>query len=126
MSSTLAEPEAPSKPPVPHHWGTDALLVLMALIWGVNFIVVKVGAQLLQPLAFNSGRVTIAAVALVLIVLAIRVPWPSRRDTVRLLALGVLGNGLYQWFFIEGISRTRAGDAALVLAAAPALMAIIG
>jgi drug/metabolite transporter (DMT)-like permease len=111
---------------VPHHWGTDALLVLMALIWGVNFIVVKVGAQLLQPLAFNSGRVTIAAVALILIVLAIREPWPSRRDTVRLLALGVLGNGLYQWFFIEGISRTRAGDAALVLAAAPALMAIIG
>ena len=102
------------------------MLVLMALIWGVNFIVVKIGAQLLQPLAFNSGRVTIAAVALVIIVLAIREPWPSRHDTVRLLGLGVLGNGLYQWFFIEGIARTRAGDAALVLAAAPALMAIIG
>lgn len=125
MSSTLAEPEV-ADAPVSHHWGTDALLVLMALIWGVNFIVVKVGAQLLQPLAFNSGRVTIAAVALVLIVLAIREPWPSRRDAVRLLGLGVLGNGLYQWFFIEGIARTRAGDAALVLAAAPALMAIIG
>jgi drug/metabolite transporter (DMT)-like permease len=127
MSSTLVEPERKaSSSPVPGHWGTDALLVLMALIWGVNFIVVKVGARLLQPLAFNSGRVTIAAVALIVIVLAIREPWPSRRDTVRLLALGVLGNGLYQWFFIEGISRTRAGDAALVLAAAPALMAIIG
>ena len=127
MSSTIVPPQPQTRPtPVPHHWGTDALLVLMALIWGVNFIVVKVGAQLLQPLAFNSGRVTIAAVTLVLIVLAIREPWPSRRDTVRLLALGVLGNGLYQWFFIEGIARTRAGDAALVLAAAPALMAIIG
>jgi len=127
MSSTLIDPpQTSANSLVPHRWGTDALLVVMALIWGVNFIVVKIGAQLLQPLAFNSGRVTIAAVALVLIVLAIREPWPSRRDTVRLLALGVLGNGLYQWFFIEGIARTRAGDAALVLAAAPALMAIIG
>jgi drug/metabolite transporter (DMT)-like permease len=127
MSSTLIDPpQTSANSLVPHRWGTDALLVVMALIWGVNFIVVKIGAQLLQPLAFNSGRVTIAAVALVLIVLAMRERWPSRRDTVRLLALGVLGNGLYQWFFIEGIARTRAGDAALVLAAAPALMAIIG
>ena len=127
MASTLVEPQSQEPTsPAAAHWGTDALLVVMALIWGINFIVVKLGAQLLEPLAFNSGRVTIAAVALVLIALAIREPWPSRRDAVRLLALGVLGNGLYQWFFIEGIARTRAGDAALVLAAAPALMAIIG
>src|SRR5690242_11379580 len=111
MSSTLAEPQAPaSKSPAPHHWGTDALLLLMALIWGVNFIVVKVGAELLHPLAFNGGRVTIAAVSLVIIVLAMREPWPAWRDARALLVLGVLGNGLYQWFFIEGIARTRAGD----------------
>ena len=126
MASTLVEPQAPAPPSVSHHWGTDALLLLMALIWGVNFIVVKLGAQLLQPLAFNGGRVAIAAVSLVLIVVAMREPWPAWRDARALLLLGVLGNGLYQWFFIEGIARTRAGDAALVLAASPALMAIIG
>jgi drug/metabolite transporter (DMT)-like permease len=126
MSATLVEPAAPSSSPVPAHWGTDALLLLMALIWGVNFIVVKIGAQLLQPLAFNGGRVAIAAVSLVAVVLVMREPWPTRRDALTLLGLGVLGNGLYQWFFIEGIARTRAGDAALVLAASPALMAIIG
>jgi len=98
----------------------------MALIWGVNFIVVKIGTQLMHPLAFNSGRVAIAAVSLIVVAFAMREPWPTRRDTLTLLGLGVLGNGLYQWFFIEGIARTRAGDAALVLAAAPALMAIIG
>lgn len=127
MSSTLAplEPQAPSSP-VPHHWGTDALLLLMALIWGVNFIVVKIGTQLMHALAFNGARVAIAAVALVIVVVAMREKWPARRDTIALLLLGVLGNGLYQWFFIEGIARTRAGDAALVLAASPAFMAIIG
>ena len=124
MASPASSPA--SNRSAPSHWATDALLLLMALIWGVNFIVVKIGTQLMHPLAFNGARVAIAAVSLVLVAVAIREPWPTRRDTVRLLLLGVLGNGLYQWFFIEGIARTRAGDAALVLAASPALMAIIG
>jgi drug/metabolite transporter (DMT)-like permease len=117
---------APNTPQPARFASTDALLLLMALIWGVNFIVVKIGTQLMLPLAFNGARVGIAAVSLVAITLALRERWPSRRDAIVLLLLGVLGNGLYQWFFIEGIARTRAGTASLVLAAAPAFMAIIG
>ena len=127
MSSALVAPEPQSRSsPVAGHWATDALLLLMALIWGVNFIVVKIGTQLMHALAFNGARVAIAAVALVIVAVVMGEKWPARRDAIALLLLGVLGNGLYQWFFIEGIARTQAGDAALVLAAAPALMAIIG
>jgi drug/metabolite transporter (DMT)-like permease len=60
------------------------------------------------------------------IVLAAKTPLPPRRVIVSLLLLGVLGNGIYQFFFVEGISRTRASDAALVVAASPAFIAIIG
>ena len=105
---------------------TIALLVLMALIWGVNFSVVKIGTQGVPPLAFNGARVALAAVVLMVVALMARAPWPSRRETFALLGLGLLGNGLYQVFFIEGIARTRAGSAALVLAASPAFIAIIG
>jgi drug/metabolite transporter (DMT)-like permease len=42
------------------------------------------------------------------------------------MALGALGNGLYQILFIEGIARTRVGNAALIVAAAPAFIAIAG
>src|SRR5204862_6934491 len=48
------------------------------------------------------------------------------RDVIALLALGMLGNGVYQIFFAEGIAHTRAGEAALVVGASPALMAVIG
>jgi drug/metabolite transporter (DMT)-like permease len=41
------------------------------------------------------------------------------------MALGMLGNGLYQLFFVEGISRTNVGNAALIVAAAPAFIAIV-
>jgi drug/metabolite transporter (DMT)-like permease len=105
---------------------TDLLLVLMALIWGVNIAVVKYGTIHLSPLAYNGIRVAIAAVALLGIAAAMRKPWPRRRDVLALMLLGVLGNGLYQLLFIEGIAHTRAGNAALVLAATPAFVALIG
>jgi drug/metabolite transporter (DMT)-like permease len=110
----------------PGVWLTELSLVLMALIWGVNFSVVKFGTDLIDPLAYNGLRVMLAAVLLSAIVVIGRMPLPSGRTIGALLALGVLGNGIYQYFFIEGIARTRASDAALVVAASPAFIAIIG
>jgi drug/metabolite transporter (DMT)-like permease len=92
----------------------------------VNFAVVKFGTGQFTPLAFNSSRITLAAVVLVTIATLGHYTFPQPRDRLRLLALGALGNGLYQIFFVEGIARTRAGDAALLIAASPAFMAIIG
>jgi drug/metabolite transporter (DMT)-like permease len=105
---------------------TDLLLLLMAFIWGVNIAVVKYGTRVLPPLAYNGVRVAIAAVALLGIAAAMRDRWPSRRDTIALLLLGLLGNGIYQVLFIQGIAQTRAGNAALVLAATPAFVAVGG
>jgi drug/metabolite transporter (DMT)-like permease len=113
---------------------TELSLVLMSLIWGVNFVVVKYGTTVLDPLAFNGVRVALAAATLLFIAqVAPRSAgegsvsrWPARRDALVLLGLGTLGNGLYQIFFVEGIARTRAGDAALVVAASPAFIALIG
>jgi drug/metabolite transporter (DMT)-like permease len=110
----------------PGVWLTDVTLVLMALIWGVNFSVVKYGTSLVDPLAYNGVRVTLAAVLLLIIIAFERAPLPPRRVILTLVALGVLGNGLYQLLFVEGIARTRASDAALVIAATPAMIAIIG
>jgi len=112
---------------------TDISLLLMALIWGVNYTSVKYGTGLIAPLAFNGLRVTLAAVSLVLVaqfgrsVFGIeREGWPNRRDAIALLLLGVLGNGVYQILFVEGIALTRASDAALLISASPAYIAIIG
>ncbi|MFL5581543.1 MAG: DMT family transporter [Gemmatimonadaceae bacterium] len=105
---------------------TEALLLLMVLIWGVNFSVVKFGTSVLAPLAYNGLRVALAAVGLWAIALATSNHWPSRRDALALVGLGFIGNGVYQLLFIEGIARTRAGSAALVIATSPAVIAILG
>ncbi|MEJ7809910.1 MAG: DMT family transporter [Gemmatimonadaceae bacterium] len=105
---------------------THAMLVAMSLIWGVNFSVMKLATGAMNPLAFNASRVALAAAALLVAARLTRAPRPSARHVVMLLALGVLGCGFYQLFFIEGLSRTRAGNAALVQAGGPAYIALIG
>lgn len=99
---------------------TDLGLASLAVIWGVNFVVVKVGLDVLEPLVFNALRFPLAC-----LVLYAAVRWgdgpylPGRRDLPALVALGLLGNVVYQVFFIFGIHQTLAGNASIILATVP-------
>jgi drug/metabolite transporter (DMT)-like permease len=108
----------------PRLWLAEVALLLMSIIWGVNYSVIKYGTSVVLPLAYNGVRIMVAAVALSAIAVIGGGAAPSRRDVIALLALGALGNGVYQVFFVEGLARTRAGEAALVVGASPALMAL--
>ncbi len=103
---------------------TDILLFMMAVIWGINFVVVKYATNVFNPVAFTGLRVGTAALFLVLVALARGRFALPRRDVLGLLMCGVVGNGLYQLFFVHGVARTRAGNAALIVAAAPAFIAL--
>lgn len=134
MSATVTAAAEPTEPPVAQappaarhgFTATDAGLLLMAAIWGINFTVVKAGISVMPAEAFNGLRVALAALVLAVVAFAVAGvrSFPSRRDALALLAMGVMGNGFYQLLFIAGLSRTRAGIAALVIAAGPAWIAI--
>jgi drug/metabolite transporter (DMT)-like permease len=103
-----------------------ASLLVMAIIWAVNFPFAKVALREFSPLAFNALRFPLAAGAL-LVILRARGPLalPERRDVGRIVLLGALGNLLYQQFFIFGLDQTRAGNAALLLASTPLITALL-
>ncbi|MDP9280290.1 MAG: DMT family transporter [Gemmatimonadota bacterium] len=103
---------------------TDVLLFMMAVIWGINFVVVKYATHVFNPVAFTGLRVGTAAVFLLAVAFARGRFTVPRRDVIALLLIGVIGNGLYQLFFVHGVARTRAGNAALIVAAAPAFIAL--
>lgn len=104
---------------------TELGLVVMALIWGLNFAVLKYGTSVLEPIAYNAIRMSVGAVVLLGLAMAVA-PVPNAGDVRRLMLLGVLGHGVYQGLFIYGLARTRAGTAALVVAASPAVIAMVG
>jgi len=92
----------------------------MAVIWGVNFPVIKAALLQIPPLAFNALRFPLAAIT-VFLLLKMRggVSWPEKRDVPAVIGLGVLGNVVYQGFFIFGADRTLAGNASILLATIP-------
>ncbi len=119
--ATTAEAAAPVPAPVRTNLG----LLAMVVIWAFNFSVIKVALERIPPLGFNALRFPLASLT-VWVVLRSRgpIPLPRRGDVGRVLALGILGNVVYQLLFISGIDRTRAGNAALLLAGTPILTAL--
>ena len=105
---------------------TDVMLVAMALIWAVNYSVLKFGTRLIPPLAYNGVRIPAAALLQFGVARAMRMGPIARKDAIQLVVLGMLGNGIYQVFFILGQARSRVATTVLILASGPALAAVLG
>lgn len=110
-----------ARPPV----SPDLAILILVLIWGTNFSVVKLALREVSPLAFNALRFVLAS----LILAAFLRPSAStlkveRRDIPTFVGLGLLGNVLYQMLFIFGVDWTLAGNAALMLATVPIFVSL--
>jgi drug/metabolite transporter (DMT)-like permease len=101
-------------------------LIVMVIIWAVNFVVAKLALQQMNPLAFNALRFPLAALALYLMLrIQGAVVLPERQDRLRIFALGLLGNAIYQQCFIFGLNYTHAGTASVLLAGTPLITALL-
>ena len=102
-------------------------MLLVVLIWGANFSIVKLALVQIPPLAFTALRFTIASALLMLIL-----RWREGKTSLppgtlwKLVWLGVVGNTLYQVFFIIGLSITTAANSALLVATTPVMVALLG
>ena len=118
----------------------DILLLLMTIIWGTNFSIVKHAFVQMDPQAFNAVRMLVASAAFLTIIVAARrlrgaggrlvsvvvTPAPiTRRDWMTLALLGLIGHAGYQFFFIGGLARTSVANSSLMLAATPVVIAMI-
>jgi len=101
-------------------------MLLVVLIWGVNFSVTKGAFARFPPLAFTGVRFALASLLLVPLVRRLQGREPLPRPVLtRLVLLGVVGNTLYQLGFISGLDRTTASNSALILAAMPSIVALL-
>jgi drug/metabolite transporter (DMT)-like permease len=102
----------------------DGLLLLMVLIWGANYSVVKSAIREIPPQAFNVLRMAVSS-AVFLAALAITgLPRIARADWARLAALGTIGHFVYQVCFMAGLSRTTASNSALIIGCSPVAVSI--
>jgi len=98
----------------------DALLLSAVLIWGLNFPLMKLMYRYFHPIAFNALRFLISSVTMLCILKARGDANPVKREDWRHIAwLGLLSNTLYPFIFVMGLYRTKAGNAALLMALTP-------
>jgi drug/metabolite transporter (DMT)-like permease len=123
--TTVEVPDHSAKP-----WGigrADGLLLLTAILWGVNFSVVKFALAEIPPVVFMGLRFLVASAAMLALTLAAgyRIDFEPRHIP-HLIGLGLVGNTAYQLLFVFAISLTTAENSALILATAPAWVALVG
>ncbi len=110
----------------------DAGLLLVVLIWGLNFPVIKVPLEVMHPFTVNLFRFVVSA-AVLGAAWAVEARRTSRRFFSVFLerpwsitGLGMIGHVGYQVLFILGVSQTGAGNAALIIASSPMWTALLG
>jgi drug/metabolite transporter (DMT)-like permease len=107
----------------------DWLLLLMILIWGANFSIVKVALRDFPEVAFNAARLSVATLVYLSVILATpmraQLRTLTRRDWIELLFLGSIGTFLYQFCFVSAVKRTSVGNGSLIIGISPIVIALM-
>ena len=103
----------------------DLGMLLVCLIWGLNFSVTKLALADIPPLPFTAIRFAGASLLLWLVLRVVEGPGPlASGDLKKLAVLGLVGNTCYQLVFTVGLARTTATNSALILSTVPTVVAM--
>lgn len=103
----------------------EVSLFVVAIIWALNFSVIKSSLTEIDPLSFNGLRFVFAAAIIWIALLWKKQPFSiPKKDWLPLLGMGLLGNLVYQGLFIIGIDYTFSANAAVMLGTIPIWVAL--
>lgn len=112
-------------------WLPDVLLLLVVLVWGTDFSVLKGALAVMHPHVANALRFVVSA-AVLGTYYSIRCQQantaffaPLKASWHTILPLGLLGFGAHQALFVLGLNHTTAGNAALIMATNPIWTALL-
>lgn len=111
----------------PHGIAVQGALLAAMLVWGLNVPVVKALIQWFDPLTLASVRMVVATIALTAILAWKRCSLAAipGRGWVALALCGALMVYLNQILFAEGLLRSTATNAALIMALSPLVSALL-
>lgn len=103
----------------------DLVLLMMVLLWGGNVTVIKTALNHFDASVFNCLRFVMASLVMMVLYRDVFKDRLSRKDLLHLILLGILGNTVYQYFFIHGVKYTHVTHASILLAVSPLFTALI-
>lgn len=104
----------------------EAVLFIVAIIWGINPPIMKLGLYDLPPMPYNTVRMIIATVIAWIFLWLSGTHRPYEKiDRKKLYSVSILGFFVFQLFFTVGVYRTTAGNASFTLSLLPVSVLII-
>ncbi len=110
---------------------SEVELILVVLVWGINFVVIKIVLEVMHPHVLNVFRLFSAAAVLGYIHYrrsgrSLSAFWkPVKTDPKAFIMLTFLGWVFYQVAFITGLDLTSAENAAIIMSSAPIWTALL-
>jgi drug/metabolite transporter (DMT)-like permease len=127
VTPTNAESVPASPPPgfPTRRLSGDVAMLVVCLIWGLNFSITKLALEQIPPLPFTAIRFVLASALLWLVLRLVegstRLPPGALK---KLTLLGLVGNTCYQLAFTVGLAHTTATNSALILSTLPTVVAV--
>ena len=107
------------------HSIVEASLFCVAVIWALNFSIIKSSLTEIDPFSFNGLRFVFATVFIWAVVVWRKQFFKIHKgDWLPLIGMGLMGNLVYQGLFIIGIDFTLSANAAVMLGTIPIWVAI--
>lgn len=99
------------------HWG---LLAILVVLWGSNFMFIKIGVETVPPATLVASRLAIGAIILLAVVRAMGYTFPPLgREWLPYLAIAILGNTLPFWAITWGQQYIDSALAGILMAVMP-------
>jgi drug/metabolite transporter (DMT)-like permease len=103
---------------LPDQWRFSAALVLLALIWGYNWVIMKKSLQFMGPFDFNAIRMSFGGLVLLLFMLCSRMSLRPR-DIGMTILLGLTQTGAGMGLILLALASGGAGKTAILVYTMP-------
>lgn len=106
--------------PANSHSKIYSLLVVLVLVWGLNWPINKIGLYYMPPLWFAACRLLIATISMFIVVAAIgKLVLPRKEDLRIIFTIGLLQMGLFMVLINVGLQYVDAGRSAILVYTTP-------
>ena len=104
---------------------SDGLMLVVVLIWAVNYSLIKISLKEIPPMPFNGIRLLLSSAILVIWFLITEKKFKVSKEHIpKILLLSISGYTIYQYIFIKGIDLTNASNTAVLFGASPILISL--
>ncbi|RPF55843.1 DMT family transporter [Aquisalibacillus elongatus] len=102
-----------------HKWSIPVIILLVTLIWGYAWVLMKEGLQYMGPFTFSAFRFSIGTITMFIILWFLKISRPPKWAYKHLLVVGSLQTALMFLLVMYGLKFVEAGKSSVLLYSMP-------